>query len=202
MLGRVWVGLSVVTAAYLLGSVSFGLVIARSRGVDLRSVGSGNVGATNVGRALGKPTGRLVLLLDALKGAVPTLVAVRIFGATSAWTAASGVAAVAGHLWPIWHGLRGGKGAATGLGVLLAVVPVAGVGAGLGYLGGKALSRRASVGSLLGALLGALLTVAWDARDAQQLTPRTWMALSVFVLVVAAHAPNIARLVRGEEPPS
>jgi len=202
MLGRVWVGLSIVTAAYLLGSVSFGLVIARYRGVDLRSVGSGNVGATNVGRALGKPTGRVVLLLDALKGALPTLLAVLICGATSAWTAASGVAAVAGHLWPIWHGLRGGKGAATGLGVLLVVVPVAGVGAGLGYVVGKALSRRASVGSLLGALLGALLTAACDAWDAQQLTPRTWMALSVFVLVVTAHAPNIARLVRGEEPPS
>ena len=197
-----WVGLAIVTAAYLLGSVSFGLVIARHRGIDLRSVGSGSIGATNVGRALGKRVGRVVLLLDALKGALPTLAAVLICGATSAWTAASGVAAVAGHLWPIWHGLRGGKGAATGLGVLLMVVPLAGVVAGLGYVVGKAASGRASVGSLLGALLGALLTAARDVWDAQRLTARTWMALSVFVLVVAAHAPNIARLLRGTEPRS
>lgn len=197
-----WLGLAIVTAAYLLGSVSFGLVIARQKRVDLRRMGSGNVGATNVGRVLGKATGRTVLVLDALKGAVPALVAVLVFGATDPWTAATGTAAVVGHLWPIWHGLRGGKGAATGLGVMLAVVPPAGVLAGLVYVAGKWISGRASVGSLAGAAIGGASAAAWDLWEAQRITPRSWMALVIFCLVAAAHTANIVRLARGEEPPS
>jgi glycerol-3-phosphate acyltransferase PlsY len=198
----VWLGLAVVTAAYLVGSVSLGLAIARHKGVDLRSVGSGNLGATNVGRALGKPIGRVVLALDALKGAVPTLGAVLLFGSTSPWTAATGIAVVVGHLWPLWHGLRGGKGAATGLGVMLVVVPLAGAIAGLGYVVGKQLSRRASVGSLLGTLCGGTATVGWELWQAHGLTARSAMAGILLALIVVAHAPNLARLARGQEPPS
>lgn len=197
-----WLGLAVVTAAYLLGSVSFGLAVARHKGVDLRGVGSGNVGATNVGRALGKPLGRVVLVLDALKGAVAALAAVLLFGAAAPWTAAAGIAAVAGHIWPLWHGLRGGKGAATGLGALCVVVPVAGAMAGLTYVLAKKASRRASVGSLLGALCGVAATLAWEWWSTGELTARSCMALVVFALVVGAHADNLARLARGQEPPS
>ena len=189
--------IALVVAAYLLGSVSFGLLIARARGVDLRAVGSGNIGATNVGRALGKRTGRFVLVLDALKGALPVLAARWLLGSTSPWTAGVGVAAVVGHLVPVWHGFRGGKGAATGLGVMLAAEPIAGAAAAVTYVLGKALTKRASVGSMLGAVVGC--AVAWWLAP---LGAMAWMATAIGVLVLVAHAPNLARLAKGEEPPS
>ncbi len=187
-------------AAYLLGSVSFARWIARRRGVDIRSVGSGNPGATNVGRALGPRAGRVVLVLDALKGGLPTLCGVAAFGAADPRTAAIGMAAVAGHLWPIWHGLRGGRGAATGLGALLAVAPAAGALAGFGYAIARRASGRASVGSLAGAALGTVALVGWELRGPGPVTPRSWMAVALLALIVAGHAPNLARLARGEEP--
>jgi glycerol-3-phosphate acyltransferase PlsY len=196
----VWTAAAAVIAAYLLGSVSFARWLARRKGLDIQAFGSGNPGATNVGRALGPRAGRTVLALDALKGALPTLGGVVSFGATDARTAAIGVAAVAGHLWPVWHGLRGGRGAATGLGVLFAVAPGAGAIAGLAYLLARWGSGRASVGSLTGAGLGTGAIAGWEWQGPEPMTPRTWMALLLLALVVGAHRPNIARLVRGEEP--
>lgn len=181
---------------YLLGSVSLGLLIAARRGVDLRSFGSGNIGATNVGRALGKPTGRLVLLADLLKGLAPVLAARAVLGVDDPWTGVTGVAAVAGHCYPIWHGLRGGKGAATAAGVLLAAIPVAGVVAALAFLALRKATRRASVGSLGGAVAGAAATAA-----VEPVGPRALMAASVLVLVFARHADNLGRLFEGTEPP-
>ncbi len=181
---------------YLLGSISFALIAATRAGVDLRAEGSGNPGATNVGRVLGKRTGRIVLGLDLAKGALPAGLAAWLLGLDTAWTAATGVAAVAGHCFPIWHRLRGGKGAATAAGVLLVLVPLAGVGAALTYLVGKRVSKRASVGSLVGALVGAGLTAALTEG------PRTWMALGIVALVFARHADNLVRLAQGTEPES
>lgn len=200
--------LALMVAAYLAGSVSFGLLVARAHGVDLRAVGSGNVGATNVGRALGKRVGRVVLVLDALKGAAPVAVGALVYGAAAWPPAAAGIAAVAGHLWPIWHGLRGGKGAATGLGVVLAARPVAGLLAAATYLALSRATKRASVGSLGGALVAAASCAALDGLDAARADApggawpwaRTAMAGVVLALVVAAHAPNLRRLARGEEP--
>jgi glycerol-3-phosphate acyltransferase PlsY len=194
----VLIGVLFVLAGYLLGSVSFGLVAARKAGVDLRHGGSGNIGATNVGRVLGKKTGRTVLLLDALKGFVPVLGARFVLGPDDGFTAATGVAAVLGHLAPLWHGFRGGKGAATSAGVLLAAVPWAGVAGAVGYLIGKKGTRRASVGSLLGATLGVLVTVAVVGPTG----PRPVMAYSLLLMVIIRHSGNIGRLVRGVEPPS
>lgn len=182
-------------AGYLCGSVSFGLLLARHRGVDLRSTGSGNVGATNVGRALGRRTGRLVLLLDALKGAGPTLAARLVLGADSPFTCATGVAAVVGHVWPIWHGFRGGKGAATGVGSLLAASPLGGVAAFVTYLVAKARTRRASVGSLGGSCVGLVVVLFVEGAS--------WpsaMAALITLLVWVRHAANLRRLWRGEEP--
>jgi glycerol-3-phosphate acyltransferase PlsY len=195
----VWTGAAAVIAAYLLGSLSPALWIARRRGLDIRAVGSGNAGATNVGRALGRQAGLTVLALDALKGALPALAGVAAFGATDARTAAMAVAAVAGHVWPVWHGLRGGRGAATGLGALFAVAPGAGGLAALVYVVARRASGRASVGSLAGAVCGATALVAWEFL-AGTATPRTWMALALLALIVGAHGPNLARLARGEEP--
>jgi len=136
--------------AYLLGSVSFGLLVARPAGVDLRSVGSGNVGATNVRRALGRGPARLVLGLDALKGFAPVAAGAYIWGPSSPVPAAGGFAAAFGHCFPLWHGFRGGKAAATGAGALLAATPPAGLAAITSYLVLRRTSRRASVGSLAG----------------------------------------------------
>ncbi|MCA9531712.1 MAG: glycerol-3-phosphate 1-O-acyltransferase PlsY [Myxococcales bacterium] len=190
-------GASLALAAYLLGSVSFGLLLAKRRGVDLRAVGSGNIGATNVRRALGAEAGRAVMVLDALKGLVPTLAARVALGPGDPWVAVAGVCAVLGHCYPLWHGGRGGKGAATTGGVLLAACPPAGVVMLATYLALKKLTGRASVGSLAGAALGALVTAL-----ALGEAPRTWMALALFALIVVRHRANLGRLVRGEEPRS
>ncbi|WP_333784462.1 glycerol-3-phosphate 1-O-acyltransferase PlsY [Thermocrinis sp.] len=109
--------------AYLLGSVLFGELIARKKGIDLRSVGSGNVGATNVSRALGKKYGVLVFFLDFLKGLFPVVLSRIYFGLESWTTVFVGLAAFLGHLYPFFHNFRGGKGVATAFGVLLAISP-------------------------------------------------------------------------------
>lgn len=192
------IGPALTLGSYLVGSVSTGLLLAGSRGIDLRSEGSGNVGATNVGRVLGKRAGRIVLALDAAKGAVPALAARLTLGADDPWTAATGAAAALGHCYPLWHGFRGGKGAATAAGVLLVLSPPAGVAAAATYVGLKKWTRRASVGSLGGALVGAGVTVALHGPA----SPRAWMAGALLALVVLRHRDNIVRLWRGEEPPS
>ncbi len=190
-------GPTIAVGSYLLGSISSGVLLAKRRGVDLHEVGSGNVGATNAGRVLGARAGHLVLALDAAKGALPALAARLTLGPDDPWTAVTGAAAVVGHCYPIWHGFRGGKGAATGAGVLLATVPPAGLAAAATYLVLKKKTRRASVGSLGGALVGAGVT--WALHGAGS---RSWMAFGILGLVVFRHHDNIARLIRGEEPPS
>jgi glycerol-3-phosphate acyltransferase PlsY len=173
-------------------------VAAKRAGADLREEGSGNIGATNVGRVLGKRTGRIVLLLDARTGFAPVVGARLMLGPDDGWTAAAGVAAVLGHLAPIWHRFRGGKGAATSAGVLLAAVPWAGLAGVIGYLVGKKLTRRASVGSLLGSVAGVIVTVALLGPTG----PRPLMAYALLAMVAVRHAGNIGRLARGTEPPS
>ena len=124
----VWI-VGTVLAGYLMGSVPFGLLIAKARGVDLRNSGSGNIGATNVFRCVGKGWGVLALLLDALKGFLPAfffpaLAARGLHGAVPSWLGvACGLAAVVGHNWPVWLGFKGGKGVATSAGMALGVAP-------------------------------------------------------------------------------
>jgi len=190
-------GAALTAGAYALGSISFGLLAARRAGADLRGEGSGNVGATNVGRVLGKKTGRAVLALDAAKGAAPALVARALLGPDDPWTAATGVAAVVGHCYPVWHRLRGGKGAATAAGVMLALVPPAGAVALVSYVALKKASGRASVGSLGGALAGAAVSHALLG-----VSPRSAMTAAILGVVVWRHRDNIGRLLRGTEPRS
>ena len=189
-------GPALALAAYLVGSISFGLVLADRQGVDLRSVGSGNIGATNVGRALGKSTGRKVMLLDMLKGFVPVALARWTFDLSWPWITVVGIAAALGHVFPIWHSFRGGKGAATAGGVLLGALPPIGAATLVAFVVVKKLSRRASVASLSAATLAAALTMVFDGRQ--------WpiqLAVGLWILVVLRHVDNIARLLRGEEPP-
>ena len=193
-----WLGPTLSAFAYLLGSVSFAILVARRYGVDPRSEGSHNPGATNVGRLVGKRAGRMVLALDAAKGALPMLAARGLLGMDDVWSAVVGSAAVLGHCFPIWHGGRGGKGAATAAGVMLVAAPPAGLAAVLTYLVAKKVTRRASVGSLAGALVGAIVSALWAGWD----TPAAAAGVVIFVLVVLRHADNIVRLARGEEPES
>ena len=188
------VGPALTIAAYLFGSISFGLILAKRRGIDLRSIGSGNIGATNVGRALGKQTGRLVLVLDMLKGFVPVALARWAFDLPWPWITAVGLAAALGHVFPIWYGFRGGKGVATSGGVLLAALPPIGALTLLTFVVVKKWTRLASVGSLSAATVGASLTLVLDGGEWPVL-----LATGLWFLVVLRHWGNLIRLLRGEE---
>ncbi|MBW2162019.1 MAG: glycerol-3-phosphate acyltransferase, partial [Deltaproteobacteria bacterium] len=137
-----------------------------------------------------------VMLLDMLKGFVPVALARWTFDLSWPWITVVGIAAALGHVFPLWHGFRGGKGAATAGGVLLAALPPIGAATLVTFVVVKKLSRRASVASLSAATLAAALTIAFDGRQ--------WpiqLAVGLWILIVLRHADNIARLLRGEEPP-
>lgn len=182
-------------AGYALGSVSFALLLARARGIDLRQVGSGNLGATNAGRALGRKSGIFVYLLDALKGFLPTWLAIRWTGSPEVAVAA-GAGAFLGHLYPIWHGFRGGKGVATLSGALLALAPLVLAAAGLSFIAGVLLTRIMAVGSLAFGL--ALGPAAFVLRAP---APVALFAALGGVALIFTHRANIRRLLRGEEKP-
>ena len=184
--------------AYFVGAIPFGVLFARAKGIDLRTVGSGNIGATNAARALGKGLGLLVFLCDAAKGYGPVLAARWLFEARMEHgpvvVAAVGVAAFLGHLTSPFLGGKGGKGVATGFGVFLALsVFPALIGAGT-FLVVYAATRISSLGSLAGAT--AVLPALWlfDA-DVAYLAASSFM----WVLIVIRHRGNIGRLVRHEE---
>ena len=198
-------------AAYLLGSVPFGVIVARAKGVDLRAVGSGNIGATNVGRACGKPLGILVFALDAGKGfaaAGPLCWLLLDLGAVPAESllrAGLGplcaAAVFSGHVWPVFLGFRGGKGVASGAGAMLALEPVA-LAAGLILWGlSLLLTRYMSVASLFGAAGAAGITLARLLRAGRLQAEWPLMTLVglLAVMVVVRHRSNIGRLLRGEE---
>ena len=186
-----------VILSYLLGSVSFGLLAANKHGVDLRAIGSGNIGATNVTRALGKKTGRVVMLLDAAKGFLPVALAQWVFNEDWPTIVGVGWAAAIGHCYPIWHRFSGGKGAATSAGVILGALPFIGLITAVMFLLTKKISHRASVASLLASTVAVALAfglngVSWP----------TYLTLGLLVLIVVRHVDNIGRLIRGEEPVS
>jgi glycerol-3-phosphate acyltransferase PlsY len=187
----------VVAGAYFVGSVPTGVLVARARGVDIQTVGSGNIGATNVARTLGRRAGALVLAIDAAKGALPAGVALWLSarGTVDPFVvAAAGVAAVAGHCFPVWLGFRGGKGVATSLGVLVVLDPIAtGIAAAL-WLALYAAFRVASIGSLAAALALPPLLLAFDRAD-----ELVTLAIALALLIVAKHRANIARLLRRQE---
>ena len=177
---------------YLLGSIPFGLLLSRAAGLgDIRAVGSGNIGATNVLRTGRKDVAAATLLLDAGKGAAAVLIAAR-WGPLPALLAA--VAAVAGHCTSPWVGFRGGKGVATGLGAILALSPIVGALACLAWLLGAAATRRSSAGSVL-AFLAAPLLMLWLRPSAYALA-----TLLITLLILARHHANIRRLLAGTEP--
>ena len=176
---------------YLLGSIPFGLLLTRMIGVDIRTVGSGNIGTTNVLRTGNKGLAAATLLLDAGKGAVAVLLA-RHFGGLEAGMLA-GMAAFLGHCYPVWLKFRGGKGVATLLGVALAAVPLAGVIALVAWLAGALVTRYSSVGGMLSAVAAPVAALA-------QGQPHSAIALAVLAAVLIwKHRENIARLRAGTE---
>jgi glycerol-3-phosphate acyltransferase PlsY len=192
-------GILLVALAYLSGSVPYGFLLGRLvAGVDVRTVGSGNIGATNVARAGGRALGLVVLVLDVLKAVVPILVAERLLeGAPAAerWITGVAVAAFVGHLFPVWLRFRGGKGVAPGLGIFVVLAPWAAFAGVLAYVALYALTRISSLGSLSGtavACAGAFLLRG-------PASPIPWAGLAIALLIVWRHRDNIRRLVRGEE---
>jgi len=192
-----------VVCTYLLGAAPFGYLIARAQGVDIRKLGSGNIGATNVGRVLGKRWGALCFALDVGKGFVPTLI-VRLLHSEDAGVSLAavltGLAAIVGHNWPVYLGFRGGKGVATSCGVFLALFWQGVVIALAIWAVIVALTRYVSVGSMAAAVALPVYALAFQEHP----LGREGIALTGFTALVAAltifrHRANIARLLKGTE---
>lgn len=187
-------------AAYLLGGIPFGLLLTRwFKGIDIRALGSGNIGATNVRRNAGNTLGALTLLGDLAKGYLPvTAVALLLpngHPGMAAAMAATAVAAFCGHLFPLTLGFRGGKGVATAGGAYLAIAPAALLGVLAAFGLGLGISRRVSVGSLAAACaLPLCVALATGSR------PLSVGAVIIAVGIVARHRENIERLILGKEP--
>lgn len=185
-------GLLAALLGFFCGSIPFGLLLTRAAGMgDIRSIGSGSIGATNVLRTGNKGLAAATVLLDAAKGAVPVFVAAHFWPETAGIVA---VAAVAGHCFTPWLAFRGGKGFATAAGVLLAMAwPVMLVCAAI-WAAALAVSRISSVSSLTTVVAAPL--VGWFMGYPQII----WPLIAVAVIVIVQHRANIGRLMRGEEP--
>ncbi|HEX6210245.1 MAG TPA: glycerol-3-phosphate 1-O-acyltransferase PlsY, partial [Methylomirabilota bacterium] len=182
-------------AAYLAGAVPIGWLVARAFGVsDIRRHGSGNIGATNVLRTLGRVPAVATLVADVLKGYLAVMLGSVLAGGEPSITAASAVAAVVGNCWSVFLGFRGGKGVATGLGALLRTVPLATLAALPVFVAVVATTRYVSLGSLLGAACVPLGAVMLGYPRASAVG-----ALAVAAIVTARHHANIARLRAGTE---
>lgn len=207
--------LPLIIFAYFLGSVPFGFLIGKAHGKDLRLIGSGNIGATNATRALGKKWGYLCLLLDVLKGLIPMML-VPMLDLVDAQTASSGrlalwllvgCAAVLGHVFPVYLKFKGGKGVATSLGIVLGLWPyftLCGVLAFVFWLVTLLIWRTVSLSSILAALSFPVLLLLsilildkpWDLVE---LWPLILAAVLMATLVIVRHADNIKRLLDGSE---
>ena len=188
-----WTQYGLLIAAYLVGSIPTGLLLAKAAGVDIRSTGSGNIGATNVYRTLGRSVGVLTLVGDCLKGLLPVLLA-RYLQLPDIWIAAIGLAAFLGHVYTIFLGFKGGKGVATALGVFLGISPVSVGGAVILFVAIVWWSRFVSLGSICAAAVMPLLVALFDRR-----VPMVLMTVIVAALVVWKHRENITRLREGTE---
>ncbi|MGD0196048.1 MAG: glycerol-3-phosphate 1-O-acyltransferase PlsY [Candidatus Dormibacteria bacterium] len=185
-------------AGYLIGSVPFGLIVGKAvGGLDVRDFGSGNMGTANVLRTVGARAGAITFALDVGKGAAAIGVA-RALGADRTTQAAAGLAACVGHSWPVFAKFRGGKAVATAFGALVLVSPEAAAWATVGGLGALAASHTMSVGSLT-ATGTATFGAALESARRHDAVPLVFTALAS-ALVIVRHAPNIRRIVRGEEP--
>ena len=198
---------------YLIGSLSFAILVAKAKGVDIRTVGSGNPGATNVKRALGKGAGNFVFLLDFLKGFLPALLPFLILEAGAVPVSiCSLLAAILGHSFPLYYGFKGGKGVATTMGGLFALMPVIML---IGILAWVLLFYSLRVVSIASIGFGVVLPIAawaidlwksaWFVNILGQIGTEperqleVWFAGAISLLILIRHRSNILRLLRGEE---
>ena len=178
---------------YVVGSIPFAFLLSRRRGIDLRQVGSGNVGATNVLRTSGVVAAMVAMGLDALKGTLAVVIAQRV-AVGPATPVAAGVASVIGHIYPVWLGFRGGKGVATAAGVFGVLAPSALAIAGGVFILAVWATRYVSVGSVAGAIT---LAAAAAVGDAPVIV--TAGAVVTTLLIVQRHRGNLSRLIAGTE---
>ncbi len=196
-----WISAAAVALSYLVGSIPWGLVLVRLvKGIDLRTVGSGNIGATNAMRAAGKPLGLTVFALDFAKGwAAIALCAQALAGvaATSPVAMVCAAASVLGHCFPVWLAFRGGKGVATGCGALVAVDPLIWVLGGAVWLVTLALSRYVGLASIA---MGVAFPIAAWWRTGADGAAATVGAAGLALLILIRHRSNMRRMLSGEEP--
>jgi acyl phosphate:glycerol-3-phosphate acyltransferase len=182
-----------IALGYLFGAVPFGLLLTRAAGLgDIRRIGSGNIGATNVLRTGNRALAGATLLLDLLKGALPVVIACQLSGERAGLWA--GLGAVLGHLFPVWLGFKGGKGVATSYGVLIAAAWPVGIAAGAVWLVAAKLLRISSLAALISFALAPL--IAWRLADSAVVI----LAVAIAALIYARHHSNIRRLLSGTEP--
>lgn len=211
-----------ILGGYLIGSVPFGLIVGHLRGIDIREHGSKNIGATNVGRVLGRPWGMLCFALDVAKGAVPVMVmgalmdtlnrpAAELTQAQMWWWLAVAIAPVVGHMFPLYIGFKGGKGVATGFGALAAMWPLLtfpALGALVVWYTALRLTKYVSVASIAAASsLPLFYVLAATPRNLENVLPALLHAspplivtAALALVIIVKHRSNIARLRRGEEP--
>lgn len=185
-----------------MGSIPFGYLIAKSKGLDIRTIGSGNIGATNVGRALGKKWQFIVLILDAFKGATAVLVTKYFYKGPDVLMAIApllaGVLVIAGHNWTIFLKFKGGKGVSTTAGVILALSPFAFLAGLISYLVTTKITRYVSLGSMIGSLAISITIFLMHHGQKDALYLQIFGIL-ITLLVFFRHKENIKRLIKGEE---
>ncbi|MFN8034466.1 MAG: glycerol-3-phosphate 1-O-acyltransferase PlsY [Acidimicrobiia bacterium] len=186
-----WI-LALVPVAYLMGTFPSAMLVARAAGHDVYAEGSGNPGASNVMRLAGRKAGILVLAVDFAKGAIPALVGLAVAGRAGAYVL--GIVAILGHMLPVTHRFRGGKGVATGGGVVTVLFPWITLGLGVVWFVVARTTRKASLASLTAVVLFPVCVLAAGYPTAEVVA----MA-GLAVLVIARHAKNLGRLIRGEE---
>jgi glycerol-3-phosphate acyltransferase PlsY len=181
-----------VVVSYLIGSISFGIIVASMRGVDIRSAGSGNTGTSNIMRTLGKRDAALVLVGDALKGAVAAAIGYVIIGGDFGWVTL--FAAVVGHSFPVWHGFKGGKSVATAIGGIIYLIPWVGVLLAAVWIVVLLVWKTASIGSLV--VMGLVVPLVTVAGGSFAEAP--W-ASAIAAFVIVRHASNIKDLADSSE---
>lgn len=192
--------LILLVSAYLIGSIPIGYIVGRvffRR--DIRTAGSGNIGATNALRAFGTTVGVIILLLDMLKGLGTVMLAKAVLGSDAGWIAASGLAAILGHIFTIFLRFKGGKGVATAGGVFLALAPLALLMTLLSFIVITAITRYVSLGSILGALGFGIMVIMQQLMLVKPDYPLMVMSVAVVLMIILKHKDNIRRLLQGTE---
>ncbi len=185
--------LLVILVSYILGSIPFGYIIAKIKGVDITKLGSGNIGATNVGRNLGKPYFFIVLFLDAIKGFIPTILFKLLFGLE--YGILAGLFSVIGHSYSIFMKFKGGKGVATGLGVSIALIPIETIiGLGVWFLV-LMIFKIMSLASIISAVSVFIVVLFLEKSSLIKI-----VCGIIAVLIVLRHKSNIERIIKGTEP--